>query len=179
MRYLLFFFSVLLFYTCQPTDKESSVATVSGWTLVYKHDKTGQKIAGDKAQLIHAIRSGYSVRVGWGWERTREDALLRLEHMATPIFLSVIQEKDIAAVIDAHPLLESYFDIQQQTFREGGHIWQCVLSTTGTFNAKVYHRATGELLRDMPQRHHMSWFVEFPADVPSSKSPPLFQTEIE
>lgn len=57
--------------------------------------------------------------------------------------------------------------------------FNCVLSTTGTFNAKVYHRATGQLLRDMPQRHHMSWFVEFPADAPSSKSPPLFQTEIE
>lgn len=177
MKYLLFLLTALLFCTCQATDEEVRTTVSSGWTLVYKHDKTGQKIAGDKTQLIHAIRSGYSVRVGWGWERTREDSLLRLEHMATPIFLSVIQEKDIAAVIDAHPLLDSYFDIQQQTFREGGHIWQCVLSTTGTFNAKVYHRANGELLRDMPQRHHMSWFVEFPAHPPTNKSAPLFQIE--
>jgi|GEM_PF-953920 len=179
MKYPLLLLVTLFFCNCQASEKEVKTTGSSGWTLVYKHDKTGQKIAGDKAELIHAIRGGYSIRVGWGWERMREGSLLRLEHMATPIFLSVIQEKDIAAVIDAHPLLESYFDIQQQTFREEGHIWQCVLSTTGTFNAKVYHRATGELLRDMPQRHHMSWFVEFPSDGPNPKSPPLFQTEIE
>ncbi len=179
MKYPLLLLIALFFCTCQAGEEEVKTTGSSGWTLVYKHDKTGQKIAGDKAELIHAIRGGYSVRVGWGWERMREDSLLRLEHMATPIFLSVIQEQDIAAVIDAHPLLESYFDIQQQTFREGGHSWQCVLSTTGTFNAKVYHRTTGELLRDMPQRHHMSWFVEFPSEGLNPKSPSLFQTEIE
>lgn len=179
MKKWIVFLPLLLLWTCQDASKKITVAASSGWDLVYKHDKNGQTIAGDKTQLIDAIRHGYSVRVGWGWERMRDDTLIRLEHMAEPIFLSIIREQDIAAVIDAHPLLENYLDIQQQTFREGGHIWQCVLSTTGTFNAKVYHRATGELLRDLPQRHHMSWFVEFPAHSPSNKSKPLFQIETD
>lgn len=167
---------VALFFRCQSPDSDNSYQTLtpSGWQMAYKHDENGKRIEGNIDSLIQGIRNGYEVRIGWGWQRERGDSLLRLEHMAQPIFLSVIQEGNVSAVIDAHPLLDSYIAIEQQKFRSGGHIWQCVLTTQGTFNAQVYHRSTGELLNDWPQKHHMTWFLQYP---PSSKMNrgPLFE----
>ncbi|MEQ9299536.1 MAG: hypothetical protein RIF33_13270 [Cyclobacteriaceae bacterium] len=158
--------------SCQDSKTELSP---SGWRMVYKIDREGNPVAGSMDDLISGIRNGYSVRVGWGWERERGDSTLRLEHMAEPIFLSLIQEKDVSVVIDAHPLLDNYIDIDQQQFREGGHIWQTVLTTGGTFNAKVYHRGTGELIRDMPQRQRMTWFVEYPQANNAIIDTPLYE----
>ncbi|MEM9933520.1 MAG: hypothetical protein AAF824_07900 [Bacteroidota bacterium] len=152
----------------QPPQEEK---TPSGWQAVYKHDEDGLRVAGSIDTLIQGIRKGYDVRVGWGWHRTLSDperiaqigdSSLSIEHMAEPVFLTIIQEKDVSVVIDAHPLLSSYFTVEGQTFREGGHIWQCVLTTQGTFNAKVFNRATGELMQDWPQTHRMTWFLDYP-----------------
>jgi hypothetical protein len=134
-----------------------------GWKAVYKHDDNGKPVSGSLDSLIAGIRNGYQVRVGWGWERKLGDSTVRLEHIAEPLFLTIIQEKNVSVVIDAHPLLKSYLDIQQQKFGEGGHFWQCVLTTQGSFNAQVHNRSTGELVKDWPQKHRMTWFLEYPS----------------
>ncbi len=85
--------------------------------------------------------------------------------MSEPLFLTIIQEKNVSVVIDAHPLLQSYIDIDSQRFGIGGHIWQCVLTTKGSFNAQVHNRSTGELIRDWPQKHKMTWFLEYPIPI--------------
>lgn len=154
------------------TDNQAQVIH-SGWRSVYKHDGDGNRIHGNIDSLIMGIRSGYDVRIGWGWERERGDSTLRLEHVAQPLYLSIIQEKEVSAIIDAHPLLQSYLDINNQQFGEGGHLWQCVLTTRGTFNAQVHDRSTGELLRDWPQRHTMTWFIDFPSNA-ELKNVPLY-----
>ena len=162
MKYLILLLGIYCFFnSCTPTPPENSLPT--GWQAVYQHDPQGNPIMGSKEQLIEGIRQGYSLRIGWGWERERADTMLRLEHVADPVFVSILQEKDVSAIIDIHPLLQSYYQIDQQSFREGGHLWQCVMTTKGTFNAKVYDRTTGDLLRDMPQRHRMTWFIEYPS----------------
>lgn len=158
--------------SCQGSKTELSP---TGWRMVYKNDREGNPVAGSMDDLISGIRNGYSIRVGWGWEREHGDSTLRLEHMAEPLFLSLIQEKDVSVVIDAHPLLDNYIGIDQQKFREGGHIWQTVLTTRGTFNAKVYDRGTGELIRDMPQRQRMTWFVEYPQKSETTTSTTLYE----
>lgn len=163
------------FFSCNQetqnaTDKR---AIESGWKSVYQNDEHGNRLAGNLDSLIAGIRNGYDLRVGWGVEAEREDTLIRIEHIAKPLFLTIIQEKDVSIVIDAHPLLQSYWQIEKQQFREGGHIWQCVLNTTGAFNAQVYNRSTGELINDWPQRHKMTWFLEYPGN-PSRNNKPLF-----
>ena len=164
---------IVLLHSCIPAQDPVSdyPCREFGWKAVYKHDENGEQIKGSLDSLIAGIRSGYSVRVGWGWEKEIGDSIVRLEHMATPIFLTILQEKEVSVVIDAHPLLQSYIELGSQRFREGGHTWQCVLTTKGTFNAQVHHRATGELIRDWPQRQRMTWFLDYPCNNSSMNSP--------
>lgn len=170
---------VALFFSlmggCAPPDAPDEARTSSGWQSVYKHDEEGRPIRGDKSELIRAVRAGYDVRVGWGWERTIDGTLVRLEHMAEPLFLTIVQGEHVSVVIDAHPLLESYIDIDQQVFGEGGDVWQTTLTTNGAFNAQVFDRATGELARDWPQRHQMTWYVEYPPGGDGGSSVPLYE----
>ncbi|WP_444925296.1 hypothetical protein ACJJI4_12075 [Microbulbifer sp. TRSA002] len=168
------FIVLLLFIVggCNSSNINANTPVKQGWQAVYRHDENGSPIAGSMDALIDGIRSGYSVRVGWGWEKNVEGSLIRLEHMAEPLFLTIIQEEFVSAVIAPHPLLDSYID--RQTFGEGGHIWQCVLTSKGTFNAKVYNRASDELIRDLPQRQIMTWFLEYPAHFAGSPVKPLY-----
>jgi hypothetical protein len=162
----------VIIYGCvqQPEVRDASF----GWKAVYKHDENGQVVDGTMDDLIEGIRKGYNVRVGWGWEKKLGDSLVRLEHMAEPVFLTIIQEKQVSVVIEAHPLLSSYIDIENQTIGEGSHTWQCVLTTQGEFNAQVHHRATGELIKNWPQRQRMTWFLDYPS-THKQKGKPLFR----
>ena len=160
-----------LVYSCSTRHIYAGATQEAGWRAVYKHDESGRALEGDIDDLIAAVRNGYDIRVGWGWEKELGDSLVRLEHMAEPLFLTVIQEENVSVVIDAHPLLASYIDVGNQRLGEGGHIWQCVLTTQGEFNAQVHHRATGELMRDWPQRQRMTWFVDYPAGEVTNRKP--------
>lgn len=150
---------MVLISSCNP---DISTPVQSGWQLIYKHDEKGIGIEGNIDSLIAGIRNGYDVRIGWGWERELGDSILRLEHMAEPLYISIIQDKNVSAIIDPHPMLESYIDIDKQRFGAGGHLWQCIMTTKGTFNAQVYDRSTGQLIKDWPQNHKMTWFLEYP-----------------
>ena len=158
------------FFSCNH-EVQKTKPIDSGWKSVYKHDENGNPMNGNIDSLIAGIRNGYDVRVGWGWQRMLGDSILKLEHLAEPLFLTIIQEKNVSIVIDAHPLLHSYVDIDSQKFGEGGHTWQCVLTTKGTFNAQVYNRSTGELLKDWPQKHKITWFLEYPDNAQINNKP--------
>ncbi|TMU50424.1 hypothetical protein [Flagellimonas algicola] len=164
-----------IFYSCNEEKQRPTYmkSIESGWKLVYQNDENGSRLTGNIDSLIVGIRNGYDIRVGWGWEEELADSVLRLEHMAEPVFLSIIQEKSVSVVIDGHPLLQSYIDADNQKIGEGGHIWQCVLTTSGTFSAQVHNRSTGELIKDWPQRHKMTWFLEYP-NYKQKKNKPLF-----
>ena len=165
-----------VFFSCNQNtqDLRNKEVVRSGWKSVYQNDENGIRLSGSIDSLIAGIRNGYDVRIGWGWEKEIADSILRLEHMAEPLFLTIIQEKNVSVIIDAHPLLQSYIDADSQKIGKGGHIWQCVLTTKGTFNAQVHNRSTGELIKDWPQNHKMTWFLEYP--IHSSKNnKPLFE----
>lgn len=165
--------SIVLLNACNYINKERQVEYPTGWTAVYKHDEYGTSLEGNIDTLISAIRSGYDLHVGWGFEKELSDTLLRLEHIAKPVFITIIQEKYVSVVIDPHPLLSSYYDISNQSIADGGHTWQCVLTTKGEFNAQIHHRSSGELIKDWRQRQRMTWFVNYPVNK-KSKREPLF-----
>ena len=144
-------------FTQKRVEKESS-----GWTAVYSHDEYGKPASGSIERLLDGLRKGYSIKIGWSWTRQIGDSTVTLEHFAEPIFLTIIQKKNVSAVINPHPLLKSYIDIGRQQFDNPKNIWQCVLTTQGTFNAIVYDQTTGELIRDWPQRQKMTWYLEYP-----------------
>jgi hypothetical protein len=175
ITYYILFVGTTLFSCKQQTQKAAESESIgSGWVAAYKHDENGNPLEGSIDSLIAGIRNGYDVRVGWGWQKELGDSIVRLEHIAKPLFLTIIQEKSVSIIIDAHPLLASYIDSGNQKIAEGGHTWQCVLTTKGEFNAKVHHRSTGELIKDWPQRQRMTWFLEYPYSKAMNR-PPLFE----
>ena len=171
--HLIFLSLSVVAFTAETTYTQPKLKPRAGWQAVYQHDENGKPLQGSVEDLITAVRNGYNIRIGWGWQRTLGDSLVRLEHVAYPVFVSVIQERHVSAVIEPHPLLKSYIDVKLQQFREGGHWWHCVLTTQGSFQAQVYHRESGVLLHDWPQRQRMTWFVEYPSKR-SRKTKPLF-----
>jgi len=155
-------FVLLIFIGSYCFGQATVNSSKSGWTAVYSHDENGKGTFGDKQNLIKDLRKGYSLRVSWSWTRQVGDSLVTLEHFADPIFVTIIQEKNVSAIINPHPLLKSYLDISQQQFDKPTNTWQCILTTKGTFNAVVYSQSTGEIIKDWPQRHKMTWYLEYP-----------------
>ncbi len=160
MRYIILTFAVLTFSHQLLGQKQSD--NYSGWTAVYAHDENGKPTFGTIETLLNGLRKGYSVKIGWSWTRTISDSTVTLEHFAEPIFVTLIQEKNVSVIINAHPLLKNYIDIGKQHFDNPKNIWQCVLTTQGTFNAIVYDQSTGALVKDWPQRQKMIWYLEYP-----------------
>lgn len=153
------FFMVLATSTLVPVQAQP---TQNGWTAVYANDENGIGTRGNINDLLEGMRKGYSLKVGWSWTRVLGDSTVTLEHFAEPIFSTIIQEKHVSVVIPAHPMLKSYLDISKQEFDKPDAIWQCVLTTQGAFNAMVYSQTKGELLRNWPQKHKMTWYLEYP-----------------
>lgn len=105
-------------YSQKRTEKQ-----FSGWTAVYSHDENGKVTSGTMSELLDGLRKGYSAKIGWAWTRQIGDSTVTLEHFAEPIFLTIIQQKDVSAIINPHPLLISYIDIDQQKFDNPKNIW--------------------------------------------------------
>ncbi len=152
----------LLAITCQVFSQKFTKSAGSGWASVYSHDENGNPTSGEINKLLEGLRKGYSAKIGWAWTRQIGDSTVTLEHFAEPIFVTIIQSKNVSAVINPHPLLKSYIDISKQQFDNPKNIWQCVLTTQGTFNAVVYDQTTGGVVRDWPQRQKMTWYLEYP-----------------
>jgi hypothetical protein len=156
MRAILTILLAILFTTCFAQNKSS------GWTAVYAHDENGKPTFGSLTELMEGMRKGYALKVGWSWTRTLGDSTVTLEHFAEPVFTTIIQRKTVSIVLPDHPLLKSYLDAGKQEFENPENIWQCILTTQGTFNAKVFKRSTGEEVRNWPQRQKMTWYLEYP-----------------
>ena len=161
MKTILATITLLTVYATCPGQKKDNEHR-KGWTAVYSHDENGKATSGKITNLLDGLRKGYSLKIGWSWTRQMGDSAVTLEHFAEPIFLSIIQTKNVSAIINPHPLLKSYLDISKQEFDNPSHIWQCILTTQGTFNAIVYNQTTGEVVRSWPQKHKMTWYLEYP-----------------
>ncbi len=141
------------------------------WSLIYKHDQHGNKLVGEKASLINAIRLGFPVRIGWGVYR--ENGELSVEHTAIPEFLSMTNGKEVFVQIPEHIAQTSYWDEEFQDFNSAQIVWKGLLSTTGRFMAVWYNRSSGQTIRRYPQRVTISWFVDHKGPIPAN-SPPLY-----
>lgn len=174
-NHYLFIVTILLISSAFWLNNSSADKDSVGWTPVYKHDKNGKPIGGKKADLLEAIRRGYDIRVGWGFQHPR-DKSKTIEHVVKPNFLGVSGGELVYATLDEHIALKAYLSVQNPEFKDPKVTWSCVLDTQGHFNAVWYDRATGKKVKDFPQRHVMTWFVHYPAKRSSSKIWKLFET---
>jgi hypothetical protein len=145
--------------TPHPKDTTQEAASVPAWQLVYRHDADGKPIAGTKQELLEAIRRGSPIRFAWGFKVERDNGLLSVEHVAEPVFLSIINQSDVVVHLPEHIAQESYGNLSRALFDNPAVMWRGLMTTQGTFDAVWVNRATGDQVRRHSQRVGLSWFA--------------------
>jgi len=143
-------------------DDRASACTPQ-WRLAYRHDADGRPLAGTKRALFEAVRRGYPLRVAWGFS-LEAGKTIRLEHSAEPVFVSIVDDRDLFAQLPEHVGQASYHEADKVLFDKPSVMWRGLLGTTGVFDAVFVDRATGREVRRLPQRAGVSWFADAPAE---------------
>lgn len=136
-----------------------TTAKKENWQVVYKTDKTGAKLIGSKQNLIDAIRQGLDVKIGWGFKGTAHS----IEHVSTPIWLGVLDEKEVIAHLSPQVLSKTDWDNLSASYNDPSKLkeeWRVVISTNGAFDAVWYDKKTNEQIKRMPQQHPITWLVK-------------------
>ncbi|GAB5415656.1 MAG: hypothetical protein Cons2KO_32590 [Congregibacter sp.] len=148
-----------------PSDLHSRITWCSAlggarpWVLLYKNSLDGQSLAGSKEALFAAIRSGQPIQVAWGFKASRNEESIAVEHLASPVFLSIVNEQEVSAQLPEHIAQQHYADIDSALFDDPAVMWRGLVTTTGSFDAIWVNRATGKTVRRYPQRAAFSWYA--------------------
>lgn len=149
-----------------PDDIATRVSWCTGahappaWTLLYRNGTNGEALAGSKDALFAAIRSGQPIQVAWGFEAERNGRTLSIEHMAQPVFVSLINKEHVVAQLPEHVAQRAYVNPDRALFGdEPGTLWRGLMTTKGLFDAVWVNRGTGEMVRRYPQRAIVGWYA--------------------
>jgi hypothetical protein len=127
------------------------------WELVYENDAAGQRLAGSKANLIAAVRSGKEIRVGWVLQR-KDNRLRKVEHVAAAKFLTVMSDKHVFAQID--PIVGQTPIYADSIIRLKENLeWSFIASTTGEQESMMRQVVTGEIVGHRIGRNGIKWWV--------------------
>ncbi|UII77468.1 hypothetical protein LV716_06780 [Flagellimonas sp. HMM57] len=143
------------------------------WHIVLKTDRDGSILKGSKQELINAIRNGQDLKIGWGGKREN----LSIEHLSAPIWLAILNEKEVMAHLDPQVLSHIDWDSLNVSYKDSIKLqqeWRVVLSTKSNFDAVWYDKKADTLIRRWPQKHIMTWFAKGGSN---KTSVPLFSKE--
>lgn len=153
--YQLFLFAfIVVLCACHPQQQ-----TTQGYHIVYKNDKEGNVISGSKQDLIDHIRSGSSIKIGWGVKGKSHS----IEHISKPIWLAVLDEQEVVAHLDPQVLSKTDWESLSVNYADSTLLeqeWRVAISTKGSFDAVWYDRVQGKVSKRRPQNHTMTWFAE-------------------
>lgn len=162
--------SVLIFFifilSCQ---NQSS----SNWEVAFKNAKDETTLQGSKAELINAIRQGLPIKIGWGSKGKNH----RIEHLSDPIWLAVLDEQEVIAHLSPQVLSKVEWDIPNANYSDAKMLyqeWRVVITTKGSFDAVWYDKKKDTLIKRVPQKHPITWFVKKEKGS-SEKAIPLFE----
>ncbi len=176
MKKVLGIFCVLsvLIYGCVRSTSEQSKEFQTGWELVFRNGKNGEALFGSKQRLIEAVRSGYSIRVGWGGRR-QSDTTKSVEHVADAQFLTIANAGEVFAqiqpIIGQNPGLEK--DTLDIVFRENLQ-WTLMVGTNGFSDRLTTERLQDTIIGHRSLPTEVSWFVEYPVESISKDPSPLW-----
>lgn len=168
MRILLLFLVITTIIACERQQKP-----VNDWNIVLKTNENGAVLKGSKENLINAIRSGLDLKIGWGGK----SKTIAIEHLSAPIWLAILNEKEVMAHLDPQVLSTIDWDSLNANYKDLEKLqqeWRVVLTTKGDFDAVWYDRKTDTLIRRWPQKHPMTWFAKG-ASPTDTVALPLFQ----
>ncbi|HZH44601.1 MAG TPA: hypothetical protein VEY50_11020 [Lysobacter sp.] len=171
MRLLLLLLATALLGSAPAAAQTRATPAEPGWRLVYRHDADGRALAGSKADLFAAIRAGAPIRFAWGMKLETGGKTYSVEHVAEPVFLTIVNESDVVVQLPEHIAQRSYVEGANPGFENPAVMWRGLMSTSGTFDAVWVNRASGEEVRRFPQRVGLAWFAYLPAE--GRGQPPL------
>ena len=158
---LFFLLIVTVFSACQAPNNNHQQSS-STWKIVYRNDKYGNTVSGNKTDLLNAARLGYPIRIGFGGRRT-SDTTKSVEHLADATFLTITNGNDlfaqIAPIIGQNPNLDS--DSLGVVFRENLS-WTIVVGTTGFSDRLMIDRFQDKVVGHRTRPTEVSWFVNLP-----------------
>ena len=139
-----------------------AVTCAPQWRLVYRHDADGRPFAGTKDALLDAVRRGAALRFAWGFSGQSAGQPVSVEHVAEPVFVSIMKGDHVFVQLPEHIGQASYTDPAKARFDQPSVMWRGLMGTDGTFDAVMIDRATGKEVRRLPQRAGLAWFAELP-----------------
>lgn len=129
------------------------------WRLVYRNDLDGNAVAGNKDDLIAAVRAGLPIRVGFGGRSSR-DTTRSVEHVADVQFLTVLDGSEvfgqISQIIGQAPAREE--DGLKIRFRSHNK-WTMIAGTNGYFTGMMVDFVTDSVNTPSERKNGASWFV--------------------
>jgi len=143
------------------------------WQIVYKSNKEGKRIVGNKQHLMSAIRQGLSIKIGWGSQGKTHT----IEHIAEPTWLAILDEQEVVAHLAPQVLSSTDWKTLTGNYANPAQLkeeWRVVIDTKGAFDAVWYDRETHQRTKRVPQQHPMTWFVKGEVDK-TGKIKPLFK----
>lgn len=141
----------LLFSSC------SNKRVPNEWEIVYKVNRSGEMIIGKKENLINAIRHGADIKIGWGGKGEKYS----IEHLSVPIWLAILDEKEVIAHLDPQILSTIQWDSLSANYADPQKLneeWRVVITSKGEFDAVWYDRKGDSLIKRIPQNHVITWF---------------------
>ena len=141
------------------------------WRLVYRHDADGKPLAGTKQALLDAVRRGASLRFAWGISGTNATGAVSIEHVAEPVFLTIMEGEHVFVQLPEHIAQSSYARPDGARFDTASVMWRGLMGSNGVFDAVYVDRATGKEVRRLPQRVGLAWFALLPPAACSMQTP--------
>lgn len=129
------------------------------WVMLYRSGHNGEALAGSKQALLAAIRSGQPIQVGWGLSLQREERSISVEHLISPVFLTIVNGDEVSAQLPEHIAQRGYASVDGAYFDDPAVMWRGLISTQGSFDAVWTNRATGVEVRRSPQRAAFTWYA--------------------
>lgn len=136
---------------------QSSAST--SWEVVFKNAKDGTTVKGSKTQLINAIRQSLPIKIGWG-SRGKSHTI---EHLSEPIWLAILDEQEVIAHLSPQVLSKIEWDNLNANYSDTKMLhqeWRVVITTKGSFDAVWYDKKKDTLIKRVPQKHPITWFVK-------------------
>jgi hypothetical protein len=150
------------------TDEEP--ACVATWTEQFRNDQDGSTERGTREALLSSLRRGDSLRVAWG--ATFSDGDYSVEHVAEPVFFSIVGGEHVVVQLPEHIGQNTYARLDGSNFNDQPQVmWRGLLRTDGLFDAVWVDRASGQIVRRLPQRAAVSWITFSPPEKCDLRAP--------
>lgn len=156
-------FILLYLVSCKPCNNGPNA-----WKIALRTTKTGKVVKGSKQELITAIRNGAEIKIGWGNQGKQHS----IEHLSEPIWLAVLDQSEVIAYLHPQSLGHVDWDQLESSYSNVHNLheeWRVALTTNGSFDAIWYDRRGDSLLKRVPQKHAMTWFVKYNGEIANGK----------